>query len=100
MCCPGDQPLKKRPTIRRPLDDPVCTSVRVGASGQRVSTLAWRLHHEFKRAFVAPMPEEGDFIQIEEIRAWIEVERAGLANQFAGFDTALNFASAASDTIR
>lgn len=32
---------------------------------------AWRLHQEFKRAFVAPMPRRGGILRTTEIIAWI-----------------------------
>lgn len=61
------------------LDDPMRTTVRAGASGQRVSALAWQLHQRFKADFIARMPREGGMVPIAEIRAWIEAERGNLA---------------------
>lgn len=32
---------------------------------------AWRLHHEFKRLFIAPLPDSGGSLTVQDIRAWL-----------------------------
>lgn len=34
--------------------------------------LSWKWHQEFKREFIAPMPEEGGIIKFDEIREWLK----------------------------
>jgi hypothetical protein len=35
---------------------------------------AWRLHQEFKRAFIAPLPRRGGILRAAEIMKWIREE--------------------------
>lgn len=37
---------------------------------------AWRLHQDFKRAFVAPMSRDGGTIRLDDVRAWVEARWA------------------------
>lgn len=37
---------------------------------------AWRLHQDFKAAFVAPLPRDGGTIALADVRAWIEARWA------------------------
>ena len=33
---------------------------------------AWNLHQDFKWKFIAPLPEYGDIIKVEDVLAWIK----------------------------
>lgn len=35
------------------------------------SQVAWNLHNEFCREFIAPLPDAGGVIKVEEVQAWI-----------------------------
>ena len=41
----------------------------------KVSREAWMLHQDFKEKFIATLPEKGGFININQIRAWLEAEQ-------------------------
>jgi hypothetical protein len=56
--------------------DDACWCDRVGPDQERVTRLACKLHQKFKASFIATMPREGGFIAIEDIRAWVDRERA------------------------
>jgi hypothetical protein len=61
--------------------DPSRWTEKLGPDRLRVCTLAVRLHQQFKMDFIARMPKEGGHVPIADIHAWIERQRAELAER-------------------
>lgn len=45
----------------------------------RVTELAYRLHQAFKSEFIAVMPKDGSHIPISDLMAWLDAQKAALA---------------------